>query len=83
MDRRVGVVTSDKARHVRELKELDELKKYYGTTITTRQALDALKEELRTQRERDPCWRFRQGHKFKTAWAEDVARRYVDRRTCR
>ena len=54
-----------------ELKELDELKKYYGTTITTRQALDALKEELRTQRERDPYWRFRQGHKFKTAWAEE------------
>ena len=38
--------------------------------ITTRQALDALKEELKTQRERDPYWRFKQGHKFKTAWAE-------------
>jgi len=53
-----------------ERKELDELKKYYGD-ITTRQALDALKEELRTQRERDPNFRFKSDHKFKTAWAEE------------
>jgi len=53
-----------------ELEEFNELIKYYGTTITPRQALDALKEELRTQRERDPYWRFTQRHKFKTAWAE-------------
>jgi hypothetical protein len=53
-----------------ELKELDRLLEHYGTDITTRQALDALKEELKTQRERDPYWRFKQGHSFKTAWAE-------------
>ena len=59
-----------------ELKELDEaFEEVLWQDITTRQALDALKEELKTQRERDPYWRFRQGHKFKTAWAEDVARR--------
>ena len=44
-----------------ELKELDRLLEHYGK-ITTRQALDALKEELKTQRERDPYWRFKQGH---------------------
>ena len=49
--------------------ELDELKEYYGD-ITPRQALDALKEELNTQRERDQNFRFRRDHKFKTAWVE-------------
>ena len=52
-----------------ELKELDELKAYYGD-ITTRQALDALKEELRTQLERDQNFRFRHHYVFHTAWAE-------------
>ena len=40
------------------------------TTFTTRQALDALGEELRTQRERDPYFRLRATHAFHTAWAE-------------
>tara|TARA_B100000768_G_scaffold176115_1_gene188423 strand:- start:217 stop:591 length:375 start_codon:yes stop_codon:yes gene_type:complete len=40
------------------------------TTFTTRQALDALGEELRTQRFTDPYFRFRATHAFHTAWAE-------------
>ena len=40
------------------------------TTFTTRQALDALGEELRTQRFTDPYFRFRRDHAFHTAWAE-------------
>ena len=54
-----------------ELKAFNELIEHYGTVSTTRQALDALKEELRTQRERDPYWRFLSGHKFNTAWKEE------------
>ena len=50
---------------------------------TNEEALDALKEELKTQRERDPYWRFKQGHKFKTAWAEEWPGGIVDRSTCR
>ena len=65
-----------------ELKEFDELKKYYGD-ITTRQALDALKEELRTQRERDPYWRFKSRSQVQDGVGGDVARRYVDLSTCR
>ena len=40
------------------------------TTFTTRQALDALGEELRTQRSTDPYFRFRRDHAFHTAWAD-------------
>ena len=40
------------------------------TTFTTRQALDALGEELRTQRSTDPYFRFRQPYVFHTAWAD-------------
>ena len=40
------------------------------TTFTTRQALDALGEELRTQRSTDPYVRCRRDHAFHTAWAD-------------
>ena len=53
-----------------ELEEFNMLSEHYGTDITTRQALDALKAELKTQRERDQNFRFRRDHKFKTAWVE-------------
>merc|ERR1712100_1005427 len=53
-----------------ELEEFNELLEHYGV-ITPRQALDALKEELRTQRERDPYWRFSSTHSFGTAWMEN------------
>ena len=40
------------------------------TTVTTRQALDALGAELRMQRELDQNFRFRRNHAFHTAWAD-------------
>ena len=53
-----------------ELEGFKRLLEYYGTDITTRQALDALWKELEKQQSTNPYWRFKQVHKFKTAWAE-------------
>ena len=54
-----------------ELASFNELVEYYGTDVSTAQALEALHAYLKVQLEKDKYWRFKQSMKIETPWAKN------------
>ena len=54
-----------------ELASFDELVEYYGTDVSTAQALEALHAYLKEQLKKDKYWRFKQSTKIETPWAKN------------
>ena len=53
-----------------ELASLNELVEYYGTGVSTAQALEALHAHLKEQLKKDKYWRFKASSKIETPWAK-------------
>jgi len=52
-----------------ELASFNEILKYYGTDVSTAQALEALHAHLKEQLKKDKYWRFQRSTKIETPWA--------------